>query len=94
MPQKASVLVNKGGYTQLTVTDAPVLTLQVIGPGSIYLQGLIGEGTPDDVGAFVYTPTSGERKIALADLFPDIPTANRLYARAVSVDSVVVIRHA
>ena len=94
MPQKANVLLTKDTYTQLTNADAASAVIQVQGPGNVLLQGRNGAGAVDDVGAILFTPTSGLQSVALADLFPDIGTPNRLYARAESAPSTVVIRHA
>lgn len=94
MPQKANALLTSVGYTQLTNADVSSVVLQVYGPGGILLQGRAGAGAVDDVGAILFTPTTGLQSVVLSELFPDISGVNRLYARARSIDTEVVVRHA
>jgi hypothetical protein len=70
--------------TNSDVTDSS-LTFQNIGARAVYVAAVVDPAVPDaeDEG-FIFAPLQGESGRSLADLFPGVAGANRLYSRTVS----------
>jgi hypothetical protein len=81
----------------LMITDANVTaaTFQNLTQGGIYIAATNGTSAPD-VGTqtLSYGAGQGERNVDLADLFPGVSGANRLWARVASGTGTVFISHA
>lgn len=81
-------LVSKAGDN---VTAA---TWWVKGGGWVKIMATVGEVVPSDwTAAYEYQYATGERNVLLADLFPGIVGANRIYALA-DAETTLVISHA
>lgn len=81
----ATVLVSEAGVDALNA----VFTFQVRGNVSLLLLSRVGEGTITDVewaAGLLYKPGEGEADVLLRQLFPGIPTGNRLYARSTNAE--------
>jgi len=82
-------------WVQLTDADATEITFQNIGSESMYVTGTNGTGEPAaDALGLLYQPGQGEMKVALADLFPGVSGANRLWAKAEYQTTQAFVSHA
>lgn len=100
MARNTNVTLTAGAWTQLTAGDISAITFQNVsnapaGAGyEIVVKATVGANAPNSVdGAIRYDVGEGERVVALADLFPGISGANRVYAWAAH-DGVVMVSHA
>ena len=94
MPQNTRYTV---GTSWLMVTDADVttVTFQNITQGGMLIAATVGATAPtSDDGAISYGAAQGERNAALADLFPGVSGANRLWARIAGSSGTLFISHA
>lgn len=79
------------------ITDANVTnaTFQNLTQGGLFIAATNGTGSPTaGVQTLSYGAGQGERNVALADLFPGVSGANRLWARVQSGSGTVFISHA
>jgi hypothetical protein len=68
-------------WTLLTTSDVVTLTFQNVGLHQLFIKPTVGTSAPANTnGAAIYVPLAGERNMALADLFPGVSGANRLWA--------------
>lgn len=77
----------------LITPDAPTgnVVFQNKTGGRVWLSAAVGETPPTDRdGAILFTSGSGERSFFIADLFPGLTGANRLYAEAEIAGGVFV----
>lgn len=96
MARNTNVALTGGAWTQLTADDVSAITFQNISENGIpiFIKGAVGATPPADLsGAVRYALGEGERNSAIADLFPGISGANRVYAWA-AVSGVVMVSHA
>lgn len=94
MPQNTTVPVGTS-WVQLTDANVTEITLQNIGSSAVYVQATVGATAPgaNDFG-ILYRPGEGESKRLLADLFPGVSGANRVYAKSASLPTQVFVSHA
>lgn len=94
MPQNTSIGI-EAAWQLLTDANVTEATFQVIGSGAIYVIGTNGT-TPPSASALglLYRPGEGEAKRLLADMFPGVSGANRLWAKSASTNSQVFVSHA
>lgn len=91
MPQNTTLSITSGTWTLLTNSNVTTMTFQNVGSNHIMIKGTVGATPPSDyTGAIRYNPGQGERNVSLADLFPGVSGANRVYAWAESATPVVV----
>ena len=89
MPQHTTVHVPAGSWKELTSADITDITFQNTGSNYVLIQATVGSVEPTSKGgALRYNPGQGERKAAIADLFPGVAGANRVWAYAESISSV------
>lgn len=94
MAQNTTIPVIKDDWVMLTNGDVTEVTFQNIGGSFVLLKATSGTTKPTSTGgAFRYNPGQGERKGVLADIFPGVSGANRVWAWAPAA-SQVVISHA
>lgn len=96
MPKHAAVTLVAGVPTLVSQPGANVTsaTWLVKGVGVVKILATVGEVVPADwSAAYEYSYGVGERNVLLADLFPGIVGANRIYALA-DAQTTLVISHA
>lgn len=95
MPQMTTVSLPSSTWTQITNANATSITFQNLGDGVIVIKGTVGAVAPSDAtGGIQYLPGQGEINVTLADLFPGVSGANRIYAYAQRSTGSVSVNHA
>lgn len=95
MPRSTTITADEGAWTELTANNITDITFQVKGGGTVLVQATVGAVAPIvDTDAISYKLGQGEANRALADLFPGVSGANRVYAKALSNDLSVFVSHA
>lgn len=91
MAQNTTLSITASTWTLLTDSNVSAITFQNVGSNHILIKGTSGATPPSNsTGAIRYNPGQGERNVSLADLFPGVSGANRIYAWAESATPVVV----
>jgi hypothetical protein len=92
MPQNTTIALPQRVWTQLTDANVTAITFQNLGAtAEIFVKATANTTAPtDQTGAMRYGPGQGERNVLLADLFPGVTGAARLWAYAPSGVSVLV----
>lgn len=89
MARNTTVTLVAETWTQLTDADVFTITFQNRGDYHILVKATTDTSAPSDAtGAIRYNPGQGERNVSVADLFPGIANADRIWAysdRAVDV---------
>lgn len=81
MAQQTTIAVAANTWTQLTDADVTSITFQNLGAYAMRVKATTDGTAPADLdGALVYQPGQGERNVLLADLFPGIASADRVWA--------------
>ena len=95
MPRQTTVTCTEGVWTQLTDADVTAMTFTVTDPGAVVMVlATAGAVAPTDTdGAIPYRYGEGERNVDLADLFPGVTSANRVYALSTTGNARVVASH-
>lgn len=94
MAQNTTIPLAPGVWTLLTNAAVTGLTFQNVGGYDVLILGTAGAFEPVSTdGAISYGPGEGEMAAALADLFPGVAGADRLYAYA-PAGGRVMISHA
>lgn len=85
-----------GVWTLLTGADVTAVRVQNIGSDTIRLQATTGTTAPTSVaGSLLVEPTAGvDASVDLADLFPGVSGAARVWARPLNDVSKVAVSHA
>lgn len=96
MAQNTTILVPKWTWTLLTDSDVSEATFVNNGGSTVLLQATVGETPPTTLlGAIPYPPGYGASSAqSLADLFPGVSSATRLYAYGRDDASSVTVSHA
>lgn len=91
MPQNTTTTIAAATWTQLTDADVSRITFQNVGSNHVLIKATIGASAPTNAtGAVRYNPGQGEKNVLLADLFPGLTGANRVYAYSPDATQVVV----
>ena len=91
MAQNTTTTIAAATWTQLTDADIARITFQNVGSNHVLIKATIGASTPTNAtGAIRYNPGQGERNVLLADLFPGLTGANRVYAYSPDATQIVV----
>lgn len=97
MPAKNTLVAVSSAWTQLTDSDVTGLTFQNQGP-NVMINVTVGGGSPPAANnGVVYPTTMGEiSSVTLAQDFPGVSGANRVWARVVEggANSSVFVSHA
>lgn len=94
MPQNAPIEIG-AEWELLTDANVSEVTFQNIGSSDVHITATNGTTAPAlSAEGFRYAEGQGEMKRALADLFPGVSGANRLWARATSASTTIFISHA
>lgn len=80
MPQNTTVPVPAKTWTQITNADATNITFQNLGNGTVLVKATAGAVAPTDAtGAMALPAGLGEKNVALADIWPGVSGANRVW---------------
>ena len=94
MAQNTTTTISASTWTQLTDADVARITFQNVGSNYILIKATVGASTPtNNSGSVRYNPGQGEKNVLLADLFPGLTGANRVYAWATD-NTPIVVSHA
>lgn len=95
MPQHTNKPVGPNNWAQLTDADVTAITFQNVSAMPITVTATVG-GTPPaaDAGGLTYSAGEGESNRSLAELFPGVPGANRVWARSSNGTQQVFVSHA
>ena len=95
MPQHTPISITPA-WTQLTDANVSAITFQNLGSFPIHVTGTVGTTPPAaDASGLVYAGGQGEANRALADMFPGVSGANRVWARSTtSGTQQVFVSHA
>lgn len=95
MPKNASDPIPVDQFVELTAHDATSVTFQNIGEAVVVIAATSNPSAPaSDTRGIRYAPGQGEVSRPIAQLFPGVTGAVRLWARAVSLPSRVYTSHA
>lgn len=80
MAQHDTIDVAKDTWTQITNADVTAITFQNLSGGDLWVKGTTSASAPTDLtDAVVYAANEGELNVAMADLFPGLSGADRVY---------------
>lgn len=94
MAQLTTVSAAAATWTEITNADATALTFQNQAGINMLLKGTTGSAPTDTLGAIVYPPFTGERKVTITDLFPEPTGVDRLWVYFVDGPGSVMVSHA
>lgn len=95
MPQHTNKPVPPTVWSQLTDANVTAITFQNVGAAPVLVTATNGAAEPDAAaGGLAYAPTEGEVNRSLAELFPGVSGANRVWARSVNGTQQVFVSHA
>ena len=91
MAQNTTYNLTADTWTLLTDADVSAITFQNISESDVLVKATADTTAPTDLtGALLYPPRTGEAARALADLFPGISGADRVWAYSKSNASVFI----
>lgn len=94
MPQNANVAVPAKTWTQITNGNITGLRVQQQGPGAVLLQATVGAVAPSDAaGSYRLTEDEPAALLTLANIWPGVVGANRVYAWS-EMATTVSVSHA
>jgi len=89
-----TITVPRNTWTQLTDNDVASITFQILSRDLVMIKATTDTTAPTtSAGAVAYQQGQGERNVAMADLFPGLSGADRLWAFSQN-DSEVMVSHA
>lgn len=81
MAQNTSIDVARETWTQITDADVTTITFQNVGGHALFIAPTTNTTAPTTTnGAILYQPGTGERNVAMTDLFPGLAGAVRVWA--------------
>lgn len=93
MPQNTHINVGTN-WTALTNADVTAMTFQNVSGYPIFVTASNGADQPQAGGGLMYASGQGEGGRAIADIFPGVSGANRLWARSSIGTQEVFVSHA
>lgn len=95
MPANDNVALPAGAWTLLTSNDVTALRVQNLGSEAVYIKARVGTGALSSLGGSICLDTfmALGADMTLADLFPGVPGANRVYALS-ETGGLVSVSHA
>jgi hypothetical protein len=91
MAQNTSIDVAANTWTLLTNSDVTTITFQNVGGHNLFIKATTDTSAPTTTnGGVVYTPGTGERNVAMTDLFPGLSGADRIWAYGTEGGRVMV----
>ena len=95
MPQHTNKPVGAINWAQLTDADVTTITFQNVSAMPIVVTATNGTTPPAaDAGGLTYAAGQGESNRSLAELFPGVSGANRVWARSSNGTQQVFVSHA
>jgi hypothetical protein len=94
MPLNTTVTVPKWAWVELTNADVTEITFVNEGGSPMAVKGTTGSAPTDLTGSITYRSGEGERLVAMADLFPGITGADRLWAYGIVDVTYSMVSHA
>lgn len=90
-----NVTLPAGVWTQITDGDVTALRVQNIGSGAVFIKARVGAGALSSLGGAICLDALGmiPATTPLADLFPGVSGANRVYALS-DAGGIVSVSHA
>lgn len=95
MAQNDNITLTAGTWTLLTNGDVTALRVQNLGSGAVYIKARVGTGALSSIGGAICLDSMmaiGADQ-SLADLFPGVSGANRVYGYS-DAGGVVSVSHA
>lgn len=77
-----SVAVATATWTEITTADSTSVTFQNQTRAGLWVKATTGSAPSDLLGAIFYGPGEGEANRAIADMFPGVTSANRVWVYA------------
>lgn len=97
MPRNAFVTIPPGAWTQITSGDVSALRAQIVRGREVYLQATVGAVAPTSEGGSISlrAGTILAANLLLAEIWPGVAGATRVYAYVDSVDGAIIsVSHA
>lgn len=95
MAQMNRITLTASTWTQITNADVTAITFQNVGGGPVLIKGTVGAVAPTtNLGALQYDTNQGEKNETLANLFPGVSGATRVYAYSEGFPSTISVNHA
>ncbi len=91
--RNTTLTVSGSTWTEITDGDVSSITFQV-GSQKMWISATSGATPTDRDGALLYWPGQGEVNVALADLFPGVTGAVRVFASGTYRTSEIMVSHA
>ena len=93
MPRQTTIALSPGVWTQLTDANASVVVVVNTTYEQLWIMATVGAVAPTTLnGAYPYERLRGDR-LVLADMFPGVSGANRLYGFCLGA-GIVSVSHA
>jgi len=92
MARNETLTLTAGKWNEITNADVNSITFQNVSPYPIFVTATTGAApsTTEADGAVRYNPGQGERNVNLADLFPGVSAADRVYVTSEGKATVFV----
>ena len=92
MARNETLTLTAGEWNEITNADVSSITFQNVSPYPIFVTATTGAApsTTETDGAVRYNPGQGERNVVLADLFPGVSAADRVYVTSEGKATVFV----
>lgn len=81
-------------YTEISNADVTKFSCQNLHSSGVWINVRAGTGAVTDAGALYLPPHAALLDTVIADIFPGVTGANRVYARTVEFNGDVMISHA
>ncbi len=94
MAQNTDIVLNSAGWTELTNADAASIRVENIGSVDVKLQATSGSAPSDALGSIVLPVRQMLVNEALADLWPGLSGATRVFAIGAGFNAKVSVSHA
>ena len=91
--RNTTLTIPGSAWTEITDSDVTNITFQ-LGSQQMWISATSGATPTDRDGALLYGPRQGEVNVALADLFPGVTGAVRVFAYSTYQTSEIMVSHA
>lgn len=94
MPRNTTVTVSKWTWVELTDADVTSITFVNEGGSPMLVKATTGSAPTDLLGGITYRSGEGEKLADLADLFPGVTGADRVWAYGIVDVTYAMVSHA
>ena len=91
--RNTTLTIPPSAWTEITDNDVSSITFQV-GSQNVWIIATDGAIPSGFDGALFYEPRQGEVNVALADLFPGVTGATRVFVYSIYAESKITVSHA